>query len=324
MDANANANRTARGGRRRHHAAAAVPRPMLLQRGDTIGEKYVVHKLLGRGGFGEVWSLSRPQEEDNVGPLCIKWGLRTTADGRRAAHLAFEYGVLKSVRDAHGASRHFPAVVNFVSTTLFDGIVMEVGGTDLRRAAGNMHKVQLLHALDDALRALRILHGVGWIHRDVKPSNFVLRVAPSEVACPFQLMMVDFGLAKQVADSDTPHLNGRASIVGTVRYASARVLCRFVACMRDDVEGLVYTFLHAFGVPLPGDELQSDDDSTSIPKKLVCARKREQTVREIVQRGPDCLAFMLRCARSMRFGERPAFKALFAAIHADIHAARAS
>ena len=46
------------------------------------------------------------------------------------------------------------------------------------------------------LEAIEQLHGRGYIHRDVKPSNFVMGRGKTRT----QVYMVDFGLAKQHLD----------------------------------------------------------------------------------------------------------------------------
>jgi len=321
--------RAAEHGERRNHASRARKRT-LLKHGDTIGEAYAVDRLLGSGAFGEVWSLRTPATEDGVGPLCIKWGRQKASDGKKAAHLAYEYTVLKALREHHGGVGHenFPRVVNFVQTLQFDGMVMEKGGLDLRRASVRMTRVHKLLAMGEALCALRAMHEAGWIHRDVKPSNFVMRLADTTgVASPFRLMMVDFGLAKNIGSKksppSTPHENGFAPcVVGTVRYASARVLCKMVASMRDDIEGLAYTFLQVFGVALPADDLQDDDASVSASREDVCERKRSLTVAQIVGRGPSCIARLLTTARGLLFDEFPPFRALLDHVHADVSAER--
>ena len=48
-----------------------------------------------------------------------------------------------------------------------------------------------------ALECLEKMHGLGYIHRDVKPSNFILKSTNSSAWNSCVVKIVDFGLAKE-------------------------------------------------------------------------------------------------------------------------------
>ncbi len=74
---------------------------------------------------------------------------------------------------------------------------------------------RVAHVLYNVAAALSEAHGVGLIHRDLKPSNIILCRQGGVADVP---KVVDFGLVKQMADSDEPSLTQAGAIAGTPHY----------------------------------------------------------------------------------------------------------
>lgn len=68
---------------------------------------------------------------------------------------------------------------------------------------------RLRSVLSEVLGAIEFVHGKGFVHRDLKPTNIM-------VDDTRRARIMDFGLVKQVADSSALTLSGR--VVGTFRY----------------------------------------------------------------------------------------------------------
>ena len=72
----------------------------------------------------------------------------------------------------------------------------------------------------EMLRALKEVHTVGYIHRDVKPSNFAMGRAELSDS---RVYIIDFGLAKRYKDPRTGRhipFKDNKQLTGTARYAS--------------------------------------------------------------------------------------------------------
>ncbi len=77
-----------------------------------------------------------------------------------------------------------------------------------------------INILQQMLIAIENVHSAGIIHRDVKPSNFVMGRTPEDKSSVY---LVDFGLAKEHLDLKTNlpiHPRGNTDFRGTIPYAS--------------------------------------------------------------------------------------------------------
>jgi eukaryotic-like serine/threonine-protein kinase len=161
--------------------------------GKLLRNRYQVERMLGRGGMADVYLAFDHQRQTNVAIKLIREDLADDADfvrrfGREAAALA---------RLDH------PNVVRFYSTEQ-DGalsfIVMDyVPGSTLQRrlaqAGGPLPMAEVTSIVHQIGPALHYAHTMGFIHRDIKPGNIMLREDGTA-------LLSDFGAAR-VAESAT-------------------------------------------------------------------------------------------------------------------------
>lgn len=161
-------------------AAPALP-PQLERLAD-----YRIKKRIGRGGIGEVY-LARQESLDRL--VAIK-----VLGAGFAADTAYR---LRFRREAEiTAALDHPHIVPVYETGEDDGVLFLVmkliDGVSIDRAAASGDVARLATMGANVARALHAAHGVGVVHRDVKPANVL--VAGDH---PF---VVDFGLARGAAD----------------------------------------------------------------------------------------------------------------------------
>jgi tau tubulin kinase len=91
----------------------------------------------------------------------------------------------------------------------------------------------------EMLTSIEEVHNRGYIHRDVKPSNFVLSQDYKKV------FIVDFGLAKKHLDSKKQPVKQRrtADFRGTVSFASLNAHNNIDLSRRDDLWSLYFVIL---------------------------------------------------------------------------------
>ena len=196
----------------------------------VIEDKYVVTKLLGRGGMGSVYLANQKRLNRNVAVKVLLSHLV----GSSSMRSRFE-------REARIVARlRHPAIVTIHDFGVLPSghayLVMEyLDGDTLRKTINGGAQ-----PLDTALSLLRAIgeavdtaHRAGIVHRDLKPENIMLCGAAPQVR------VLDFGLAKMSGpigeDEQTLVQSGHsAGVVGTLMYMAPEVLSGHVADPRSD------------------------------------------------------------------------------------------
>ncbi|CAD5235511.1 unnamed protein product [Bursaphelenchus xylophilus] len=227
--------------------------------GESFHSRYRIEKLLGKGGFGQVF-----QAKDTMTNRVVALKVEPID---RQNRIAMEAIVLRAVfRRAH-----FAQMYEHNMNGAFSYLTMPVLGDnlfDLRRLEENRRFDQetMLEVFESLVTALQTLHGAGFIHRDIKPANFCFGKRPGDRN---HVYLIDFGMARQYLQRDGKRKKKRlrCPFRGTARYCSARVhkACEQGPC--DDMYSLLYSMIELCEGDLPwrGDE----------PEPELCSMKSE-------------------------------------------------
>ena len=182
-----------------------------LPRRHRIAE-YEIVRVLGVGGFGITY-LAFDHHLD--GPVAIKEyfpaTLATRIDGRQVAlarpqtRAVFTWGLDRFIDEARSIHRfRHPNVVRahrYIEAHDTAYIVMEyVEGESLEEILnqrGSLPTPEWRRWLNPLLDGLAHVHGHGYLHRDIKPTNIVIRAADGEP------VLIDFGAARVAARERT-------------------------------------------------------------------------------------------------------------------------
>jgi CheY-like chemotaxis protein/predicted Ser/Thr protein kinase len=224
-------------------APASLPGLDLPERGGLVFGRYRVERLLGHGGYGEVF-LARDAERGDA--RCALKVLAPLAGEQVEARLRF-------IRETYAASRlDHPRIAGVRDVGAAQGrlyYAMDyVQGPTLHQRVDEGDPLT-----DDELRALArgLLEGAaaleraGIVHRDIKPENIVLRGGRAG-----EPVLVDFGLAKLPFDRGVTHAD---FIMGTPAYLPPEVILGDAADHRADLYqvGLALRFALTRDVPFP-------------------------------------------------------------------------
>lgn len=185
--------------------------------GSPLG-RYHILKQIGAGGMGDVYLAKDPRIDRFVAIKALRLDSLNPADVQNAVHLfKREAKAIARLNHPHILSLHdFDEQVVNGKTILYlvmplcqDGSLMD--WFIKRNAIGPLSPDEVAPLLLQAASALKYAHDHNIIHRDVKPSNFLLRHQDSNVP---DLLLADFGIA---AIMDTTSSGGQV-IGGTPTY----------------------------------------------------------------------------------------------------------
>ncbi len=181
------------------HARLVDPSPLLPGQPLAGREGYVLEKALGNRRRQDVWLARHLQ----LGHLRV---FKFAQDGERLSALKREYTLYRVLTQELGPREDFARVLdaNFARSPCY--LECEYGGDSLLDWAGSGAGLAAM-SLDErvalflqAARALAAAHGVGVLHKDIKPANILVKTAagaaassPESQAAHWQLCLTDFG-----------------------------------------------------------------------------------------------------------------------------------
>lgn len=171
--------------------------------------RYRIERLLGRGAMGVIYQAHDPVIDRAVAIKLIRTDLLSSED--QADYLErFQHEARAAGRCAH------PNIVAIYDFAVYEGnpfLAMEyVDGRNLSQVlatSGRFTPAAAVAAIGQVLDALGCAHGLGIVHRDVKPANVLLLTDG-------RVKVTDFGISRL----ESSVLTQIGSVIGTPSYMS--------------------------------------------------------------------------------------------------------
>ena len=214
-----------------------------------------------------------------------------------------------------------PKIISYGKIGIYNILIEELLGRSLyelwklrNRKEKSILKNVCMVALQ-ALDRLEYIHSKNYIHRDIKPQNFVNgRKEPNII------YIIDFGLSHQYRSSRTgKHIKciKRKEVMGSLNYLSLNGNLGYEESRRDDLESLGYMLIFLATDNLPW--LKIEDLEVNKIQKLnkIYQLKKTLSVEQLCKGLPEEFAKYINYSRKLNFEENPDYdylRSLFSSI----------
>jgi len=255
------------------------------------------YKLLGKGGFGHLF-LGRSIHENSF--IAIK-----VEEQSPRSRLAWEYQILKELSDGEG----IPKVYRLHRGKKHNYLIMQLLGKSLDKLFVDMKKKFSIKTVCmiayQMVQRIEFVHSKGYIHRDVKPGNFLLGKNLDRK----KIYIIDFGLSKKYIDKSTnKHIiykEGKG-LTGTARYVSLNTHYGIEQSRRDDIEGIAYNLIYFAKGKLPWQGVKTKNKKEK--HKKIMELKEEYNPDKLCEGLPEEFPTLLKYSRKLDFEEKPDYK----------------
>jgi len=265
-----------------------------------VARKFRVGPKIGSGSFGEIYAGTNVHTGEEV-------AIKLEPLKSKHPQLLYESKIYRILQGGYG----IPSVKWFGSEGDYNVLVIDLLGPsleDLFNYCGKKFSLKtVLMLADQMLHRLEYMHSRSYIHRDVKPDNFLIGTGSRKHICH----IIDFGLAKKYQDPRTgrhiPYLEGK-NLTGTARYASINTHLGIEQSRRDDMESLGFVLMYFLRGSLPWQGLKA---TTKKQKYQRILERKQATHPDQLCRGypSEFRDYFAHCS-SLGFEDRPDYRYL--------------
>jgi casein kinase 1 alpha len=263
--------------------------------GEAGKSQYRLVRKIGSGSFGDIYLGINISSGEEV-------AVKLESIKARHPQLLYESKLYKILQGGAG----IPHVRWFGQVREYNAMIMELLGPSLEDlfnfCTRRLTMKTVLMLADQMIGDIEYVHNKNFIHRDIKPDNFVMGIGRN---CN-RVYLIDFGLAKKYRDTRTrAHIPYREdkNLTGTARYASINAHLGIEQSRRDDLESLGHVLMYFNRGSLPWQGLKA---ATKKQKYDKINEKKMSTAIEVLCKGfPTEFVMFLNYCRGLRFEEAP-------------------
>lgn len=270
---------------------------------------YQIQKKIGQGSFGKIYLGTVLLTGDEV-------AIKLEKSSIQYPQLSSEHKIYQSLQGCPG----IPKILWYGSESGYNILVLELLGPSLDNlftyCKRKFSLKTVLMILDQLIRRIEVIHSQHYLHRDIKPDNFLIGFKKKAHV----IHAIDFGLAKRFEDPKTlRHVTYKQhyGLIGTARFASLNSHLGVEMSRRDDLESVFYVMVYFLKGMLPWQGLKGVSKKEKYQKIL--ERKLNMHTDMLCRGIPEEFIFFINYARSLGFDEKPDYEYLKELVREMIH-----
>ncbi|KAH3903463.1 related to casein kinase-1 hhp1 [Saccharomycodes ludwigii] len=260
-----------------------------------VGKKFRLGKKIGSGSFGDIYHGTNLISGEEV-------AIKLESIDSKHPQLEYESRVYKYLSGGVG----IPFMRWYGREGDYNAMVIDLLGPSLEDLFNYCYrqfslKTVIMLAIQMISR-VQYIHGRSFIHRDIKPDNFLLGNGRRAST----VHIIDFGLSKKYRDFNTHnHIPYRENknLTGTARYASLNTHLGIEQSRRDDLESLGYVLIYFAKGSLPWQGLKADTKRQKYDR--IMQKKMEITMDALCTGLPVEFVQYMQYCRNLTFDDRP-------------------
>tara|TARA_B110000977_G_scaffold196296_1_gene276374 strand:+ start:27 stop:944 length:918 start_codon:yes stop_codon:yes gene_type:complete len=263
-------------------------------------EGYEIIKKLGTGAFGTVYKALH-HKSGNIVAIKIE-------SNDKHSRLIHEVKIYKELQKNNTLG--FPKLYDYLEHKQNNICIMDYLGPsleDLFEFSGNKFSIKTVLMIGiQVLNRIEELHNIGYIHRDIKPDNFLIGTGKKKS----RIFLIDFGLSKSYLDTNKTHLEYKTdrSFTGSFRYSSIRNHKGIEQSRRDDLESIGYMLIFFLKGKLPWQGLRGSTKSKRSAN--IFNTKNSTSLQKLCEGIPREFYLYMKYCRLLRFLQTPDYDLL--------------
>lgn len=265
-----------------------------------VGTKFRIGRKIGSGSFGEIHVGSNVQTQEQV-------AIKLESIRSKHPQLLYESKVYRMLAGGLGV----PTIHWYGVEGDYNVMVIDLLGPSLEELFSlcqrKLSLKTVLMLADQMISRLEFLHAKSFLHRDIKPDNFLMGIGSKAN----QVHIIDFGLAKrfrdQISHLHIPYRDDK-SLTGTARYVSINTHLGIEQSRRDDLEAVGYVLMYFRRGCLPWQGMKAQTKREKYKK--IMEKKLATPVDVLCRNFPTEFVTYFNYCRSLRFDECPNYSYL--------------